>query len=222
MWRWITAAVLVWGWTAREAGARPKGYHDEVTVRVYVRSDFVPEISCVAMMRAEEEATRLFAEAGIRLEWRSGTPKTGDTGPDVVGLSLQASAPAAYRTPGRAYALAAAMPYAADNSKILLFGDRLARYTEALHGVRRGKVLGHVMAHEIGHVLEAEARHSESGLMKAFWTREDFAAMQHGELGFAPVDRELLRKRTSEGLRPRQANRTSSGPSVKARTPTEN
>jgi len=45
-------------------------------------------------------------------------------------------------------------------------------------------LLGHVMAHEIGHLLQGTTQHSESGIMKARWTGQDFTEKAWRPLGF--------------------------------------
>jgi predicted metalloendopeptidase len=54
------------------------------------------------------------------------------------------------------------------------------------------EVLGHVIAHEIGHVLEGVARHSTDGLMKPHWTLQDYWRMKNRHLFFAAEDVELM------------------------------
>lgn len=51
-----------------------------------------------------------------------------------------------------------------------------------------------VRAHEIGHVLEQMQRHSESAVMKARWSAEDYQRMERNPLPFAPEDVELIRE----------------------------
>jgi hypothetical protein len=48
-----------------------------------------------------------------------------------------------------------------------------------------GTVLGHVIAHEVGHLLLRQG-HTALGLMRATWTSADLHAMQQGRLGFTP------------------------------------
>jgi hypothetical protein len=43
-------------------------------------------------------------------------------------------------------------------------------------------ILGHAMAHELGHLLLGTNSHSPSGLMRAHWTREDLADASKGNL----------------------------------------
>ena len=53
-------------------------------------------------------------------------------------------------------------------------------------------VLAHVLAHEITHILEDIPRHSESGVMKAWWTIADCDEMRRRPLAFASEDIELI------------------------------
>ena len=121
-------------------------------------------------------------------------------------LTFEVEAPAAFRTPQLAHALAVATPNEADRGKVAVFGDRVEMYVRGLRTRDAGKVLGHVLAHEIGHVLEGIARHSESGLMKAHWTPNDYSEMLRSGLGFAEEDRELLRIRLRVLFRTPTAN----------------
>jgi hypothetical protein len=51
----------------------------------------------------------------------------------------------------------------------------------------------YVLAHEIAHVLQGVARHSDSGVMRARWTDLDYQWMSKGALKFATEDVQLIR-----------------------------
>jgi len=53
------------------------------------------------------------------------------------------------------------------------------------HAKRVGQVLGYLIAHEVGHVLLADHRHDEGGLMRASWSAREQADLDRGELRFA-------------------------------------
>ena len=73
--------------------------------------------------------------------------------------------------------------------KIVLFRDRVMYSIES----RSAPVLlGHVIAHEIVHVLQGVARHSESGLMKAHWTGRDYQEMIWKPLQVTEFDQVLI------------------------------
>ena len=53
-----------------------------------------------------------------------------------------------------------------------VFWDK-ARRAAVKWGARRSTVLGHAIAHEIGHLLIAERGHARRGLMKARWSQSE-------------------------------------------------
>ena len=59
-------------------------------------------------------------------------------------------------------------------------------------GAVRPDYLGHVLAHEITHMLQYTARHSDSGLMKAHWDAAEMAQIKDRGLGFTKLDAELI------------------------------
>jgi hypothetical protein len=57
-----------------------------------------------------------------------------------------------------------------------------------------GELLAHVMVHEITHILQGISRHSDSGVMKANWSGEDFQRMRYKVLPFAEEDVVLIHR----------------------------
>ena len=55
-----------------------------------------------------------------------------------------------------------------------------------------GTVLGHVIAHEVGHLLLREG-HTERGLMRAEWFKRDLELVKTGRLGFTPEQGSRIR-----------------------------
>jgi len=85
-----------------------------------------------------------------------------------------------------------------------VFYDRI---TETVGAVTLPHLLAHVLVHEITHILEGVARHSETGVMKAHWTSEDYRKMGGHHLPFAPEDVELIQL----GMKSRLAMKTQTG-----------
>jgi hypothetical protein len=56
-------------------------------------------------------------------------------------------------------------------------------------------LLGHAMAHEIGHVLIRTTEHSPDGIMKARWGKADYQRAAMGLLEFTPSQRATIRER---------------------------
>jgi hypothetical protein len=61
-----------------------------------------------------------------------------------------------------------------------------------------GVVLGHVLVHEITHILQGIDRHSETGVMKARWTAQDYSKMTWEPLPFTPEDIDLIQRGLSK------------------------
>ena len=62
-------------------------------------------------------------------------------------------------------------------------------------GERAAVILGHVMAHEIGHLLLGTNSHSALGLMKAHWGGRDLQSAGRGELLFTAQEANLMREK---------------------------
>ena len=69
---------------------------------------------------------------------------------------------------------------------------RVARAARA-HKLRIPTVLAHVMAHELVHLIQPRPSHTLTGLMRAHWESDDYAAMAQGHLGLASDQRRSFR-----------------------------
>ena len=94
--------------------------------------------------------------------------------------------PVIYRPQPQPGATAFAFPYAPRSEvRITILYDRVLGPVVGDLNVG-ATLLGHVLAHEITHVLQAVTRHSQEGVMKAQWTPEDRMQMRKGPLPFTP------------------------------------
>ena len=121
----------------------------------------------------------IFASIGINLEWHDARHCPSD----ALRISI-ANGASENIHPG---ALAYALPY--EGTHIVVFLDRVKAMVEPQW---RPALLAHVLAHEITHILQGCARHSESGLMKAHWSQEDYRQMSWRNLPFTQVDIALI------------------------------
>jgi hypothetical protein len=137
------------------------------------------------LYRAQALTTGMFGAIGVRVEWNCGKNAAG-----TAVVELDRETPADFKPGALAYALA----YRKRGSHIHVFYDRVRRpHTPSLTPV----LLGHVFVHQITHVLEGIARHSQAGVMKGRWDRRDFEEMAHRPLWFAPEDVEMICARTA-------------------------
>jgi hypothetical protein len=68
---------------------------------------------------------------------------------------------------------------------------------------RKPRVLGHVLAHEIGHMLLRTNLHRDAGLMKAHWSPKDLSEMLTGfVLPFTEEDRDAVGQRLERPAAP--------------------
>jgi hypothetical protein len=90
-----------------------------------------------------------------------------------------------------------AFPFSKDDSQVHILPDHILRCKfhcfDPLAKISEAAFLGHVMAHEIGHILEGFVRHSNDGLMKAQWTPREMLNMATEPLKFSKEDAELIR-----------------------------
>ena len=129
--------------------------------------------------RAEAAASLIYRQIGVSLEWRSTRCPGGS-----IQIGLQFVTPRTDHPGAFAYAL----PY--EGTHIVVFYDRVA--ATARDHQSTASLLGHVMAHEIGHILEGIDRHSESGLMKANWSADEIQLMRVRPMVFSGMDAEMI------------------------------
>jgi hypothetical protein len=85
------------------------------------------------------------------------------------------------------------MPY--EGTRIVVFYDQVrAEATNMPVAI----LLGHVLAHEITHLLEGICRHSPTGIMKQQWDWRDYSDMSRLKLSFAADDIALMRLRPED------------------------
>ncbi len=158
--------------------------------------------------RAQREADRILRRAGIRATWiRCGvSPLEGDTnprckqtlGPGTIGLKVLPDKMASgFGKAGDTFGFAIYTPMPAAGWAYIFSeqAEELARYGSfPVHfEVARTLILGHVMAHEIGHLLLGEGSHSSSGIMCFPWRPRVLARMAKGQLHFSEKQAKKMR-----------------------------
>ncbi|MDR3699165.1 MAG: hypothetical protein P4L56_05985 [Candidatus Sulfopaludibacter sp.] len=170
---WALGAVLILA-----GGVAAKG--EDLTV--YLQNTATAEF--MTLVAAKGVTAKIFRGIGVRIHWELGGPaKTGGAG---IVIQFDSNAPSRFRPDAFAYAT----PFDYTRTCIHIFYDRV------LGSVPRKlapELLGHVMAHEIGHLLERTDGHSETGVMKAHWTTGDYDLMSMGPLSFTAGDVSAIR-----------------------------
>jgi len=131
---------------------------------------------------AQREASKIFSEVTVQIAWRDGRACQSS---DVIHIHLSNQTPPALRPGALAYARLDQDNY------IEVFYDRAAN---AVAAALLPRLLAHVLVHEITHNLQGVARHSETGIMKAHYTTDDYRQMSIRHLTFAPEDVTLIQQ----------------------------
>jgi hypothetical protein len=83
--------------------------------------------------------------------------------------------------------VAQARPFDRRGVCVILFMDRIEQLIGDNPGIA-ASLLGHVLAHEIAHILRGSDSHSESGLMKPRWSAAEIRNMVRKPLRFTDMD----------------------------------
>jgi hypothetical protein len=147
-----------------------------VTAAVHNYADVPGDV----LARAETEASRIFRHAGVRVLWVGPLESQARVRVHIL------SGPMTLRTRTRTEVLGLAT---VESGMVWVLYDRIVAKSDSV-GVGASRVLGFVMAHEIGHVLLAGRRHGHVGLMKP---RLDPDVLRTGLVGFTPDERREIR-----------------------------
>lgn len=194
----LIAGILAAGIAAQARDSKP------ADVTVYVKGDNNAPSSVDQGARAT--VTWMFARVGVRLAWRDGEPGTGAVSGSLVTIQVRFTGelPDASRE-----ALAYALPFGEQGVAIHVMYERI-RWV-ARKSSREAPILAHVLAHEIGHVLQGTNAHAPTGVMKAHWNGQDYDAMEKKPLEFTSIDKDLI----ADGLNLRKARNAGSSEALR-------
>ena len=178
----VMAAMV---WTSVPADAAP-GAEARVTVCMASTEDFWLE------NQAKVVSSTIFASIGVKIQWHGPSKCPAE----AIFITFSNDEPGSL-LPG---ALAYALPF--EGTHVVVFYDRVKNRPGPA-----SSVLGHVIAHEVTHILQGVMRHSASGIMKAQWTGADYQEMNWKPLRFTDEDVMLIHS----GLKVRETSRRSGG-----------
>jgi len=147
-------------------------------------------ISSSTIERAERHAGRVLRDAGVAVIWLN-CPQDAQHEASL-GPCSEASFPSHLhlriaRASRSLKATTVGISFVAEDGKGCyadLFYEPIRQLQEETHA-SPSVILGHAMAHELGHLLLGTNSHSPSGLMRAQWTGEDLAMASKGNLRFS-------------------------------------
>ena len=190
-----------------------------IRVRIYNYA----EVPARTLRRAQKQAASVLARAGVATEWLNCRPFLGvEKDPecrkpqgrtDIVLRTLSRSmaeklevSPSRFRF---GYALQPIDEGFGWMAGVFSYRvEELAKETTLRVDVSTAflsVVLGHLMAHEIGHLLLGSGGHSSNGIMRSRWRREDLEAAAQGRLGFTARQGEQMREQVRNRFRAEQS-----------------
>jgi hypothetical protein len=191
------------------AGAQPLAGAEPglgIKVRLYNYAD----ASHPTLVKAEEEASRIFRVAGLELEWldcptshaaEERYPACAATlGAMAVDLRILPSSMAARMgSSGEQLGLALLSSRPGSATDAWVYYDRAERLAET-DVASCDQILGLAMAHEIGHLLLGPDSHSHGGIMRANWDRKFLEEASRGQLLFTRDQARLIRADVQQRL----------------------
>ena len=173
--------------------------HLTITISVYNDAG----VPAGTLRQAEEEAQEVFQQAGIEVRWLHCSP--APIAPEEEKES-SACREAVYpehlqlRIARRPIGLTRAtmgISYLSEDGKGC-YADLFYEQMEELHEkskVGLASLLGHVVAHETGHLLLGTNSHAPRGIMRSVWEGEELASASKGVLFFSGSESRQMKKK---------------------------
>jgi len=187
--------------TSAAAEPRPTVDHSQILdlpamtqVRVVVYRS-VPSLAAPELRTALDVARDVLAMASVDVNWAVCEPGDCLT-PDPSALKIRlVQAPSAGGR-GPRESLGDALIDRREKRGVLatVFVDRTQRLAGDLR-IDHEALLGHTIAHELGHLLLAATTHAKVGLMREAWSREELMGTRSTDWVFAPRDIASIRAR---------------------------
>lgn len=169
-------------------------HNPQLTVFVYDDA----RVPSVLIEKAEREADRVFVAAGLKVSWTN-CPAGKRVVTDQVVCEPLGPPQLSVRIVQRSRYLTDAtfgLAYISDTGPSRycdVFYNRVQDLQQ--QGVASiSSVLGHVLAHEIGHLLLGTNSHSRTGIMRAQWQADELRAASMGRLLFSSEEGERIRE----------------------------
>jgi hypothetical protein len=179
-----------------------------ITIHVYNYAGVGPK----TLTESEEEAMAIFRKAGVEIRWavivltaESDRANSADH-PDFTLADIQLSIfpREMYERNGVPDNMMGLAPGTGQDRRLVYIFDTNveARFWRLVVAHRSGRMdrqvskaqlLGHAIAHELGHLLLNQQDHSAYGIMRGEWGFIDYRDMTSGMLVFMPRQAELLR-----------------------------
>ena len=198
--RQLTAGLIVTFGLAGFGRTAFAGQGEPSTIILHVHN--YAQVPSAVLARAEGEATRIYRALGVGLVWIDLTAPSAYPPPETLSrlhLTISIMSGVMVERKGAAGDVMGAAPGTLEQRGRLayVFYTRVALLAQGAPNDAESKILGHVLAHEMGHLLLPANSHSQSGVMRADWDSQQLRRMVNGVLQFTPEQGELIRSHVS-------------------------
>ena len=193
------------------ASLRAEGDEGTVSIRIHNYA----HIQDGALARAQEVVSGMFDTIGVRTDWLEPLQQSeglleGGGAPewkpsdlewkpsDLNVIILTAAMANRGVIPESILGFAAAEPGVGGRIAYVIY-DRVKDITRGTQ-VDDMRMMGIVMAHEIGHLLLTDRSHSEDGLMRGNWQPSEFRSLRPSDLHFSHLQAVEIRRTIREGV----------------------
>lgn len=176
----LKAALGVWIIFTGSASARSAGAEGHTPVAICMER---PGDSVLAISQAQAITSMMFERIGVAIVWHELNQCPAEAHPILISLSN--NTPEKFLRNSLAYS----QPF--EGVHVRVFYDRLRSVEQVCP---MPVLLAHVLAHEVGHMLQRSDQHTASGVMKARWDGRDYVQMARQALPFSEVDIRLIER----------------------------
>jgi hypothetical protein len=191
---WVGAAYTAVGGqgisTASAQSMATVDSHDSEPPNVRVWLINAARVDEVTLSGALKRVALIFREAGIRLTCLECSAGCRVDDPSVLVLRIVGQPASESVSPN---ALGFAVAQQGDSTYASVFRDRLLAMVGRGGPYSEAELLGHAMAHELGHLLLGTPAHSRYGLMAGRWRASDLDRASVGFLLFSPAEAAIMR-----------------------------
>ena len=180
------------------AAAKDQGDHVEIRVSVFNYAPFSPR----TIEEAEGDAGRVLRDAGVDVLWLNCL----EDGMQSASFEqcIDPSFPLHFdlrivRSSRNLQASVLGIAFFADDGQGCCADVFYHEVQRLQYAIDVSVILGHAMAHELGHLLLGMNAHSPSGIMRAHWTREDLKSASRGCLQFSSEQSRRIKSRLAPG-----------------------
>ena len=182
---------------------------DTATPRVTVRVYSSTSIAADAQRASLDVASAIFAAASIQIVWKICGQVACETPLSATELAVRMVQLSNGDDRGDDQLGEALIdPQKRTGVLATVYVNRTLKLARALK-INHQILLGHTVAHEIGHLLLATNSHAASGLMRAFWLRDELRRTRRHDWDFDPFDAAAILERLRQIVRPPWPNENS-------------